>query len=321
MARISAGLWVALAGAVLQVMALGSNYYVFQGGTRDAWQGIPHTSDLMLASALVTVALVSLTAGRRSPLRGRAVGLVIGIVGLLATAQLVYRMVIPPFGCLQYGCGVAEAKDVTLLTGIWVGLAGNVLTTVGGFLHAFSAAARATEARPWRSDRQPGINPWLGLAALGAVGMFVFPFTAFTFYTVSGFLGQRGTTTWGGWLSVPHTSSLVLAMAIGIVGLVLLAARKRAPMNPSALGAVVAVLAFTAGARILYRILAPPFSTAGGQANVQTGEVQIGLAAFLGLGCAVLALVAGIAQAVTHRHAVAQERREGRVESSAPGTA
>lgn len=305
MQRISVFLWVALAGAVLQLTALGSDFYIVGDERRDAWLGIPHTSDLILASALVTILLLALTAANRSPLRGRNVGIVVGVLGLLATLQLAYRMWIPPFGCLQYGCSPSEAQDVTLLTGIWVGLAGNVLATLGGFLHAASPSAGRAQARPWVASAQGGMSPWLGVAALGAVAMFVFGFVGFDFYTVTGFVGNQEPQTWGGWLSIPHTSSLVLAMALGVVGLAWAAGRERSPLGPSALGAVIAVLGFIAGSRILFRILEPPFTAAAGRTQ-HVGSVAIELPAFLSLAGAVVVVVAGIAQAVTHRETAAR---------------
>ncbi len=300
MRRISVFLWVALAGAVLQLTALGSDFYIVGTNRRDAWLGIPHASDLILLSAVVTIGFLVLTALDRTPVRGRNVGLAVGSVGLLATLQLGYRMVVPPFGCLQYGCGFDAAQNVTLLTGIWIGLIGSMLGTVGGFGHAFSRAARETEAHRWRAQGQAGMSPWLGLAALGALGQFVFGFTAFTFYTVSGFLGQAGTSAWGGWLSTPHTSSLVLLMSAAILFVVAAAGRGRSPLGPPAVGAMIAILGFIAGSRILFRILEPPFSAAGGE-TTQVGTVTIQLGGWLSLASAVLVVIAGVVHAAVHR--------------------
>lgn len=61
------------------------------------------------------------------------------------------------------------------------------------------------------------MTPWLGLAALGAIGQFVLGYTFFTFYTTS---GDQGEVAWSGWLPTPHTSSLVLAITLVVVGLV-----------------------------------------------------------------------------------------------------
>lgn len=318
MQRISIWLWVALGGAVLQGIALGSEFYISGGERKGAWLGVPHTADLLLLSALVTIVLLLLAGVDRSPLKGRNVGLAVGIVGLLAALQLAYRMIIPPFGCLTYACSPSEAKGVTLLTGIWVGLVGSVAVTLGGFLHAFTRAARGTPARPPVGARQEGMNPWLGLAGLGAVGMFLFGYTIFDFYRVSGFLGQQGTATWGGWLSTPHTSSLVLAMTVAVLVLVVAAGRERSPLSPSSLGALIGVLGFIAGARILFRMFESPFSSAGG-GSTQVGTVTIQPAAYVALACAVLVVVAGIVQAVTYREAPA-ERREA-VGEPVPGGA
>ena len=130
------------------------------------------------------------------------------------------------------------------------------------------------------------MNPWLGLAALGAAGQFVFGYTVFTFYrTVS----QEGATTWSGWLPTPHTASLVLAVTVVVVWLAWSAIRAQAPLQPSSLGAVIAVLGFTSMVRIAYRIFQPPF---GGSQTV-----EIAPSAYLALGSAALIVVAGLVQA------------------------
>lgn len=310
MQRISAFLWIAAGGAVLQFVALGSNFYETlgeMGETKDAWFGVPHTADLILFSGIVAITGMALTAGNRQPARGRTVGLIVAGVGLLATLQLVYRMAVPPFGCLQFGCGFSAAQDVNLLAGIWIALAGCVAVTIGGALHAFSRTARETAPQSWIAERQDGMTPWLGLAVVGGVAMFVFPFTGFTLYSVTGFFGaEGGAQPWGGWLSIPHTSSLVLAMGAGILGLVVAAARRRSPLSPSALGATIGILAFVAGTRILYRLIADPFSTAGGAGNVQVGNVDVELAGYLGLAFAIVAVVAGFVHAAQTREAAVE---------------
>lgn len=318
MQRISLWLWVALGGAVLQGLALGSEFYIVGGERKGAWLGLPHTSDLLLASVLVTIVLLVLAGVGRSPLRGRNVGLAVGVVGLLAALQVAYRMWIPPFGCLTFSCSPSEASDVTLLTGIWMALIGSVVVAVGGFLHAVTGAARETAARPPVAVRQEGMNPWLGLAGLGAVGMFVFGFTIFDFYVVSGFLGQEGSSSWSGWLSIPHTSSLVLALGVAVVVLALAAGRQRAPMGPSSLGALIGTLGFIAGARILFRMFESPFSSAGGS-TTEVGTVTIQPSAYVALAAAALVVVGGIVQAAMYREAPA-ERRES-VGQPVPGSA
>lgn len=301
MARITLWVWLALAGAVLQLIALGSNFYILKGEVKDAWFGIPHASDLLLLSAVVAVGAFSLVALNRNPLGGRGMGLLAGIVGLLATLQLGYRMIVPPFGCLKYGCGPADAAPVTLLPGIWIGLIGCAMVMVGGLVYAFSPTARQIPANSWAADQQGGMSPWLGLAALGAVAQFVFGYTFFAFYTVKGFVGNKGPTDWGGWIATPHTSSIVLAITIVIVGLAWAAAREKSPLNPAALGGLIATLGFAAAARILYRIIQPPFNTAGGSSNAAVGSVTIHLSAYLAVAAAVVVIVAGIVQANTYR--------------------
>ncbi|MDP8972479.1 MAG: hypothetical protein M3N45_04715 [Actinomycetota bacterium] len=305
MRNITPWLWLALAGSVLQVIALGSDFYVAADGEqKDAWQGIPHASDLILLSAMLAVGLFAVTALGRNPIRGRSVGLVIGVVGLLATLQLGYRMIAPPFegsvpansgiigtGCLYY-CPPSEAVPADLLAGIWIGLVGCLAVTLGGLLHAFTRTARETPASPPLAPLQTGMTPWLGLAALGAVGQFVFGYTFFTFYITEG-----GEKTWSGWLPTPHTSSLVLAITLVVVGLIWAAARERSPLNPAALGGLIAVLGFVSTSRILFRIIEPPFTSS---------PADIGVAAYLALLSAALVLASGIV------HAVAQQREAAR---------
>lgn len=309
MRRTTVFLWIALGGALLQLISLGSNFYVVGGETKDAWFGIPHTSDLLLASGVITIVALGLTAWRRMPMGGRLTGVLVGIVGLLAAIQVGYRMITPPFGgCLQYGCAFEQATpEIELLVGIWIALGGSVAVAVGGFAHALSRTAAETAGARWAVERQPGMNPWLGLAAIGAVAQFVFPFTFFDVYRVQDFLGQGGATQWGGWLSIPHTSSLVLATTIVILALVVAAGRGRSPLAPTALGAVIATLGFLAGARILYRLVAPPFETAGGTAT-EVGTVAVQWAGYLGVVASAVVVVAGLAQVLAHREpAVAGE--------------
>ncbi len=307
---LSPWLWVGVAGAVLQLMALGSDFYAVPGDggaleRKGAWLGIPHTSDLILLSAVVAIVLFALTAAGRSPARGRGTGLWIGVVGLLALLQLGYRMIAPPFainiqgdqtvanlfsGDCQFYCSPAAAAEsgTQLLTGIWFGLVGCVLVTVAGFAHAASRRAASSPARSWAAAEQPGPGPWLALAAIGAAASFVIAYTIFPFYVTP---GQGGAVSWSGWLPTPHTSSMVLALAVVAVWLVVLAARGRAPLGPAALGGALALIGFVIASRIFLRILAPPF---GGPAEIQ-------LPAYIALVAAVLVIVAGVAHARSAR--------------------
>jgi hypothetical protein len=302
MPAITAPLWLALAGAVLQFVSLGTDFYVWEGRREAAWFGIPHTSELILLSALTTGGLFALIAADRSPMSGRKAGQTIGVIGSLATLQLAYRMVAPPFGgrvpqhagligdsCLYY-CLPSQAASADLLIGIWVALIGCLMVTAGGFGYALSREAQDALPRSWRAQVQPEMNPWLGLAALGAVGQFVFGYTFFTFYKT---VRQDVPTTWSGWLPTPHTSSLVLAVTVVVIGLVWSAARQRAPLSPPTLGAVIAILGFLSTTRIAYRIIQPPFAAQA---------VEIGPAAYLALLSAALIVIAGLVQARVSRN-------------------
>lgn len=308
---VSPWLWVASIGALLQLYALTSDFYVTptdDGGTRvrDAWFGIPHTSDLVLASALVAIVLVALTVANRCPVGGRGTGGWIGIVGLLASLQLGYRMIAPPFnlsvqgdqtvanlfsGDCQFYCSpsVAAGAGAELLTGIYVGIAGCLLVAVAGLGHALSRRAVASPARPRIAGAQVRRNPWLILAAAGAAGSFLIGYTIFPFYTT---MNDTGAVTWSGWLPTPHTSSFVLALAVVVVGLVVVAGRGRSPLGPTALGATLAVLGLLIAGRIYQRILEPPFGSGG---------AVIEFPAYLSAGAGLLVVVAGVLVAVTGR--------------------
>src|SRR5262245_7041990 len=174
MPALSLPLWLALAGAVLQFVSLGTDFYLWQGTRQTAWFGVPHTSELVVLSALVAGGFVALIAANRNPISGRKAGLTIGVVGLLATLQLTYRMIVPPFGgrvpehaaiignsCLYY-CLPSQAASVELLSGIWMALVGGLMVTIGGFAHALIPAHPHSPPQSWRAQVQPQMNIWLG---------------------------------------------------------------------------------------------------------------------------------------------------------------
>lgn len=302
MHRITVWLWLALAGAALQLSSLTTDFFMHDGEAQSAWMGLPTTSELILLSAIVAIIMFGLTATARSPVSGPVIGRIAGAVGLLATLQLAYRLIAPPFGAevpshvtifgssCMFWCLPSQAEAAEPLPGVWVALAGCAAVAIGGFLHATTRTARATPACPWGAAMQPGATPWLRLAALGAVGQTVFGFTFFTFFRT---IGRRGETTWSGWLPMPHTASWVFAISGAILLLVWSAARRRAPLNPSDLGALIAVLAFTSSARIGFRIVDSPFGP--------TSQVEIGPAAYLALLAGLLAVLAGVIQATSFR--------------------
>lgn len=308
---MSVGLWIALAAAVVQFTAVGSDFYQLGDTVRDAWFGVPHAVQLVLISALTTVVLAGLAAAGRSPFRGRTVGIIIAVVGLIATAHLAYRMAVPPFqGCLTFNCGFEPNVDATLLPGIWMALVGNVGALVGGILHAGSGAAKETNANFWVSVRQTGMTPWLGIAALSVVIMFVVGHLILPFYTVTGGPAE----SWTGWMSIPHTAGLVLLVALAIVGLVIAAARGRAPMGPTGLGATIAILAFVATARTAYRMAVAPFYSGPAEGVFEAGA-EINLAAWVALVFGIVTLVAGVVHAMSHRDAT-----PARTDAEAPST-
>ncbi|MDX1658006.1 MAG: hypothetical protein R3343_04230 [Nitriliruptorales bacterium] len=300
MRAFSVGLWIALAAGVIQFTAIGADFYQVGETVRDAWFGIPHTTQLLLVSALVTFTLAGFAAGGRSPVSGRTAGIIIAAVALVATAQLAYRMAVPPFrGCLTFNCGFTpNADNVTLLSGIWIALIGNVGALIGGVLHAASSAAKETRANFWVSRSQTGMTPWLGIAGLSMAIMVVVGYLVMPFYTVQGGPNQ----SWTGWMAIPHTAGLVALMALIIIGLVVAAARSRSPMSPSALGATIAILALVATVRTGYRIAVSPFYSGPAEGVFEAGA-QIELAAWLALAFGIVAVIAGIAHAVTNQDA------------------
>lgn len=302
MRNVTVALWLVVGGALLQLASLTTDFFSYDGEAQSAWMGLPTTSELILFSAMTAIVMVGLTAAARSPLRGTVTGRVVAAAGLIAAAQLSYRMIAPPFGAevpshvtifggsCMFWCIPSEAEPAALLPGMWVALAGCFAIAMGGYLHSRTQAAKETPARSWAAPVQAGMTPWLGLAALGAAGQLVFGFTFFTFYRT---IGARGETTWSGWLPMPHTASWVFAATVAIVALVWLASKNRAPLRPFALGALIAGLAAISAARIGFRIFEPPFGPAT--------NVEVTPGAYLALLAALLAVVAAIMQAISFR--------------------
>ncbi len=302
MRNITVWLWLVLAGAALQLSSLTTDYFMYEGKAQSAWMGLPTTAELVLLCALVALVMVGLIVAARSPFSGAASGRIVAAAGLVATLQLTYRVIAPPFGSIvpdhvssftstcMFWCLPAQALPADPQPGMWMAIAASATVAIGGLLHSLSTVAKATPARPWAASAQAGLTPWLSLAALGAVGQTLFGFTLFTFYRT---IGTSGAHTWSGWLPMPHTASWVFAISVAIVLLVWAAARRRAPLDPSDLGALIAVLAFTSTARIGFRIADSPFGP--------TTNVEIGPAAYLSLLSGLLAVVAGAIQSAKYR--------------------
>ena len=47
MPALTVPLWLALAGALLQFVSLGTDFYLWEGTRQTAWFGVPHTSELL----------------------------------------------------------------------------------------------------------------------------------------------------------------------------------------------------------------------------------------------------------------------------------
>lgn len=303
MRNITMGLWLVLAGAALQLVSLTTHFFSYLGKPQSAWMGLPTTAELILFSALVSAIMVALTAMTRSPWRGTATGLIAAAAGAVAALQVGWRMIAPPFGgrtpthvtilgdSCYFWCLPSQAQPADLLPGVWVALAGCLAVAVGGFLHSQTRQARETAAVSWAAPVQTGLTPWLNLAALGAVGQLVFGFTFFSFFRT---IGKTGETTWSGWLPMPHTASGIFATTVVILLLVRAASRGRAPLEPFALGGLIAGLAAIASIRIWFRILAPPFG--------RTSHVEVTPGAYLALGASLLCLVAALVHAVRFRN-------------------
>ena len=304
MRNITMGLWLVLAGVALQLGSLTTDYFSYQGERQSAWMGLPTTAELILFCAAVAAVAVGLAATRRSPLTGSGTGLLAAAAGVIAALQLSYRMIAPPFGgevpdhvtilgssCL-FWCLPSQAEPAQILPGAWVALAGCLFVVLGGLLHSQSRVAKQTNAVSWVTPVQTGLTPWLSLAALGAVGQLLFGFTFFSFFRTIGRTGAE--TTWSGWLPMPHTASWIFATTIVILLLVRAASRGRAPLEPFALGGLIAGLAAIASVRIWFRILSPPFGS--------TSQVEIMPGAYLSLMAALLCLVAALVHAVRFRN-------------------
>lgn len=308
MQRISLGLWLAVAGAVASFVSLGTDWYVLNPNSKSpyiasAWIGVPHASDLVLASALVPTVIVILVAANRAPARGSAVGGIIAAVGAVGLAQLLYRIAIPPFGCLNY-CTSAKSPPTTIQFGLYLAVVGCAAAFVGGLLHLRSAAARRAVPHTWAVPNQAGSTPLLSLSAVAAVLMIGIGFTALPFYSNAFSTGPAKDFT--AWLAIPKTADQAVLLAGLVVFLVISAARRRAPLAPGAIGAVIAVAGLVAAVRILYRIVDGPFIDSSHQpgtgfAGNVTSTADVHVSAFIALACAAVIVLCGLGQALNYR--------------------
>lgn len=106
-------------------------------------------------------------------------------------------------------------------------------------------------------------------------------------------------------------------MSAATLFVVATAARERSSLSPSAVGAAIAIFGFIAASGLLFRILEPPFSAAGGD-STQVGSVAIELGGWPALASAVLVLIAGIVHAALHRK---EEHANSRAREERPGAA
>ncbi len=327
MRRISLGLWLAVAGAVASFVSLGTDFYVVNPSSKspnivDAWIGLPHASDLVFASALVTTVMVILVASNRAPARGSLVGGAVALVGAIGLGQLLYRIALPPFGgCLSYGDCTSSKATVTILFGMWLAVAGCAAALVGGLLHVRSSAARETVPHWWATPDQAGSTPLLGLSGVAAVVMFASGFTLLPFYT-NGF-SSGPAKDWSAWIATPKTADLVLLLAAGVVFLVVSASRRRAPLSPGALGGAIVVAGLVCGVRILYRILDGPFISSSHEpgttfAGSATSTAEVHVWAFIALAAAVVVVLCGIGQALNFRQETGADARVAGRPSASP---
>jgi len=110
---------VGLAAAGLLAAMSALDWY----GSRSAWAAFAVLDVVLLAVALLGLALVLLTATRRSPALPVTLALVLVPLTLVATAWVAYRLADPPGdGAVRAGAWVGLGCVALLLVGVWLSL-------------------------------------------------------------------------------------------------------------------------------------------------------------------------------------------------------
>lgn len=120
--RLRAGELLAAPSGLLLGFALFLPWYSFASGRLDAWRAFTVIDLLIVPAVLVGPVLTWVTLTRVSPALPVALGVWTTLLGLLATACIVFRLLVLPGGAADRCAGV------------WVGLAGALLVTLAGWL-------------------------------------------------------------------------------------------------------------------------------------------------------------------------------------------
>jgi hypothetical protein len=135
--RLRAGELLAAPSGLLLAVALFLPWYSFGSGRLDAWSSFTVVGFLIAPAALAAVGLTWVTLTRAAPALPVALGVWTTLLGLVASACVVFRLVVPPAG----------AGD--RCAGAWVGLAGAVLVVLAGWLAiSDERPARGVALRP-----------------------------------------------------------------------------------------------------------------------------------------------------------------------------
>src|SRR5436309_8705767 len=120
--RLRAGELLAAPSGLLLGFALFLPWYSFASGKLDAWSALTVVDLLIAPAALIGPVLTWVTLTRVSPALPVALGVWTTLLGLLASACVLFRLLVPPAG--------AGAR----CAGVWVALAGALLVSIAGWL-------------------------------------------------------------------------------------------------------------------------------------------------------------------------------------------
>jgi hypothetical protein len=150
--RLRVGEWLAgIGGAVLLVsLFLGWYGVEFSDGSATAWESFAVVDLFLACAAVLGVGLAVMTAVQRSAAVPIALASLAGLLGIIATALLLWRTAMPPDiaapGTYRGPIG-GDDPDTTRETGLWLGLGSCAAMLAGAILamrdESFPRAARA----------------------------------------------------------------------------------------------------------------------------------------------------------------------------------
>jgi hypothetical protein len=142
LSRLGRGEWIVGAGSVALLASM--LFLPWFGGSQtvDGWNGLTHFRWLAVATLALSLALLIFAASRRAPAIPVTLSLFVSVLGAASAAWLIYRVAIDPTAGRRVGG--------------WIGLAGALAITYGGFIAMRRQGIAAGDA----PAVIPTVDPW-----------------------------------------------------------------------------------------------------------------------------------------------------------------